>query len=123
VGGGTAVAPAATPSAGGLTDNVAGLLAYITIIPSIIFLVMEPYNRNRTIRFHAFQAIFLGVAWFVVVFAASIVFGMMRLFFLMPLLELAFFILWIYMIVSTYQGKTVVLPVIGQLAQQQVGKV
>jgi len=29
---------AATASAGGLTDNVAGMLAYITIIPAIIFL-------------------------------------------------------------------------------------
>jgi uncharacterized membrane protein len=57
-----------------------------------------------------------------VVLAASIIFGAMRLFFLMPLLELAFFILWIYMIISTYQGKTVVLPVIGPLAQQQAGK-
>jgi len=46
----------------------------------------------------------------------------MRLFFLSPLIGLAFFILWIYLIVSTYQGKTVVLPVIGPLAQQQAGK-
>ena len=32
---------------------------------------------------------------------------------------LAFFILWIYMIVTAYQGKTVVLPVIGPIAQGQ----
>ena len=30
----------------GLSDNTAGALAYITIIPAIIFLVMEPYNKN-----------------------------------------------------------------------------
>ena len=62
VGGGAAAVPAAAPSTGGLTDNVAGLLAYITIIPSIIFLVMEPYNRNRFVRFHSFQNIFFCVA-------------------------------------------------------------
>jgi uncharacterized membrane protein len=109
-------------AAAGLTDQSAAALCYaLLLITGILFLVLEPYSRNRTIRFHAFQAIFLGVAWFAVVLAASIIFGAMRLFFLMPLLELAFFILWIYMIVSTYQGKTVVLPVIGPLAQQQAG--
>jgi uncharacterized membrane protein len=110
-------------AASGLTDQSAAALCYaLLLITGILFLVLEPYSRNRTIRFHAFQAIFLGVGWFAVVLAASIIFGAMRLFFLMPLLELAFFILWIYMIISTYQGKTVVLPVIGPLAQQQAGK-
>jgi uncharacterized membrane protein len=110
-------------AAAGLTDQSAAALCYaLLLITGILFLVLEPYSRNRTIRFHAFQAIFLGVAWFAVIFVASIIFGAMRLFFLMPLFELAFFILWIYMIISTYQGKTVVLPVIGPLAQQQAGK-
>ncbi len=56
----------AQPSSGGLSDNVAGMLAYITIIPAIIFLVMEPYNRNRFIRFHSFQCIFFWVALVVI---------------------------------------------------------
>jgi hypothetical protein len=30
---------AAAPAAAGLTDNVAGALAYVTIIPAIVFLV------------------------------------------------------------------------------------
>jgi hypothetical protein len=46
----TGATPAAAPAgAGGLTDNVAGALAYVTIIPAIVFLVLEPYNRNRFI--------------------------------------------------------------------------
>src|SRR5580693_8476747 len=58
----TSPASPTTASVGGMTDNVAGMLAYITIIPAIIFLVMEPYNKNRFIRFHAFQNIFFAVA-------------------------------------------------------------
>jgi len=50
-------APAAA-TVGGMADNVAGMLAYVTIIPSIIFLVMEPYNKNRFVRFHSFQNLF-----------------------------------------------------------------
>src|SRR5215471_16144236 len=60
-------------SAGGLTDNVAGMLAYITIIPPIIFLVVEPYNKSRFIRFHSFQSIFFAVAWTVIWIALSFV--------------------------------------------------
>ena len=45
------MAPATSAPSTGLTDNVAGLLAYVTIIPAIIFLVIEPYNRNRFVRF------------------------------------------------------------------------
>ena len=55
-----AVLPATAAS--GLTDNVAGMLAYVTFIPAIIFLVTEPYNKSRFIRFHSFQSIFLFVA-------------------------------------------------------------
>ena len=53
----------AAPAAAGLTDNVAGALAYVTIIPAIIFLVLEPFNKKRFIRFHAFQCIFFAIAW------------------------------------------------------------
>jgi uncharacterized membrane protein len=34
---------------------------------------------------------------------------------------LVFFLLWIFLLIQTYQGKTIVLPVIGPIAQQQAG--
>ena len=52
-----------TSASAGLTDNVAGALAYVTIIPAIVFLILEPYNRKRSIRFHSFQCIFFAIAW------------------------------------------------------------
>jgi uncharacterized membrane protein len=106
-----------------MADNVASALCYaLGLITGIIFLVIAPYNQNRLIRFHAFQSIFLNVAWIVFWFAMNIVFAaihMYTLFFLTPLVGLAFFVLWIYMLVSAYQGKKVLLPVIGSLAEQQ----
>ena len=48
----------------GLSENAACGLAYITIIPAIIFLVVAPYNTNRNVKFHAWQSIFLGIAGF-----------------------------------------------------------
>jgi uncharacterized membrane protein len=43
------------------------------------------------------------------------------LFFLSSLVGLAFFVLWIILLIQTFQGKTIVLPVIGGIAQQQAG--
>ena len=118
--------PSSAAASAGLTDSVAGALCYLgLLITGILFLVLEPYNRNRAVRFHAFQAIFLNLAWIVVWFAMNVVLGALHIggfffgLFLSPLVWLAFLVLWIYMIVTTYQGKTTVLPVIGPLAQQQ----
>ena len=58
--------------AAGMADNVAGMLAYVTIIPAIIFLVMEPYNKNRFIRFHSCHCLFLFVALIVLQIGLSI---------------------------------------------------
>ena len=44
---GNAQPAAPVASAGGLTDNVAGMLAYVTIIPAILFLVLEPFEKRR----------------------------------------------------------------------------
>src|SRR5579862_7849497 len=54
---------AAVGNVGGMADNVAGMLAYFTIIPAIIFLVLEPYNKSRFVRFHAWQCLFFAIAW------------------------------------------------------------
>ena len=113
----------AAPTAVGMTDNTASALCYVLgLITGVLFLVLAPYNQNKVVRFHAFQSIFLSVAWIVVSMVINIVFGMLHMYSLLmlsPLIGLAFFVLWIYLIVTAYQGKTVVLPVIGPIAQQQ----
>jgi uncharacterized membrane protein len=117
------MAPPPLPASAGMADNVASTLCYVLgFITGIIFLLIEPYNRNRTIRFHAFQSIFLSVAAIAIRIVLLFLLTSLRLwdFFLFStLISLAFFALWIFMLISTYQGKTIVLPVIGPLAQQQ----
>ena len=114
---------AAAPAAGGLTDNVACALCYaLGLITGILFLVLAPYNQNKTIRFNAFQSIFLHVGAIVFVIGLNIIFGIMHLwelYFVTSLIWLLFFLLWLYLVIQSYQGKTVVLPVIGPIAQQQ----
>jgi uncharacterized membrane protein len=115
------VAPSAP--AAGLTDNVAGLLAYL-FIPAILFLVIEPYNKRRFIRFHSFQCIFLAVAGFVLGIGMSILWhipflGWLVLFLLWPLISLAELILWLFLMYQAYLGKMFKLPVIGDMAEKQ----
>ena len=106
-------------SAGGLPENTAAALCYLLgWVTGIIFLILEPYNKNKLIRFHAFQSIFLGVAVMIVWWALRIMLSW-QAWALISLIDLGFFILWIYLLIQTYQGKKVVLPVIGDLAAKQ----
>jgi uncharacterized membrane protein len=118
--GGAVAAPAST---GGMADNVAGMLAYVTLIPAIIFLVMEPYNKNRFVRFHSFQSIFFGVAWIALWIVLSIigmipVFGWLTLL-IWTLVGLGGLILWVILLLKANQGQMFKLPVIGDLAEKQ----
>jgi uncharacterized membrane protein len=118
-----APATAATAPATGMADNVAGMLAYFTIIPAIIFLVMEPYNKNRFIRFHAFQCLFFAVAWTALWIALSIFahipfLGWLSIL-IWPLILLAGFIVWIILVIKANQGQMYKLPFIGDLAEKQ----
>jgi uncharacterized membrane protein len=117
-------ASAAAPAAG-LTDNVAGMLAYITIIPAIVFLVLEPYNQRRFIRFHSFQCIFFAIAWTVLWIALGII-GHIPLLgwatiLLWPLVGLAGLIIWVVLLIKANQGQMFKLPVIGDMAEKQAG--
>jgi uncharacterized membrane protein len=122
----SAAAPAAAPAAqagSGLTDNVAGMLAYITIIPAIIFLVMEPYNRNRFIRFHSFQCIFFWVALVVIQVGLSII-GFLPFFVILTiplhfLVALGSLVIWVILLIKANQGLMYKLPIIGDLAEKQ----
>ena len=129
-----AAAPApvavAGPTAGGMTDNVAGMLAYITIIPAIIFLVAEPYNRSRFVRFHSWQNIFLHAAalvcWiglFIVsmVLAFIPILGHLLAFLLWAALSVGFFVAWIIALLKANSNLMYKLPFIGDIAEKQAG--
>jgi uncharacterized membrane protein len=102
----------------GLTDNTAAGLAYITIIPAIIFLVVAPYNQKSFIRFHAWQSIFLGIAAFVIGFI-NIIPILGQLIFLVGMLVL--FVAWIIALLKALKGERFKLPLIGNLAEKQAG--
>lgn len=118
-----AAPPTATANAG-LSDNAAGAIAYLTFIPALIFLLIEPYNKKPFVRFHAFQCIGLSV----VSIALSVGLGFLSFggwflgFGLFMLIRLVLFVAWLICIINAAQGKMFELPLIGPFAKQQAGQ-
>lgn len=106
-----------------LAENIAGMLAYFTIIPAIVFLLVEPYNRNRFVRFHSFQCLFTCGALIVIHIGLSIIgyalpLLVLPIYMLLGLAELA---LWILLVIKAYQHEMFKLPIVGDLAEKQAG--
>ena len=105
------------PNQSGLSDNAAGALAYVTIIPAIIFLIVEPFNKNSYVRFHSWQSIFLGIVFF----AVSIVLSVIPIvgWIIMPFIDLFLLVIWVYVLIKALNGQRFKLPLIGDLAEKQ----
>ena len=112
-------ASSGTGKVGSMDENVAGALAYLVII-AIVWLVLEPYNKNRFVRFHAIQAIALAV----VSMGISIVLGMIPILGWIVLLffPLVMFVVWVICIVKAFQGEMFKLPILGDFAEQQANQ-
>lgn len=118
-----AVGAATTASTGSMAENVAGMLAYFTIIPAIVFLLVEPYKSNRFVRFHSFQCLFTVGALIVLQIALSII-GYALPVLVLPfwtLLGLAEIALWLLLVIKAYQGQMFKLPIVGDMAEKQAG--
>jgi uncharacterized membrane protein len=123
--------PAPTPSlqAPGLDENLACALCYVLgLLTGVLFLVLAPYNQNRLIRFHAFQSIFLNIAWIAIFIAISIIsivvlpipfMGAILSVILHLAAGLGIFILWLALMYKAYNRERWVLPIIGPMAEKQ----
>ena len=110
---------------GALPENLAGGLAYLTFIPAVAFLLVEPYNKNRFVRFHSIQcllfsiaAVVVGVLLFVVPVVAPLIISLVSVVAL-----LAAGVLWVVMVVKAFQGEMFKLPVLGHFAEVHAGSV
>jgi uncharacterized membrane protein len=115
------------PNPSGLSDNAAGGIAYITIIPAIVFLIIDPFKKSSFVRFHAWQSIFFFVAWAVIDILVSVVQNLVpsSVFLTLTALQLvglALFVVWLIVFIGAFNGKRIKLPVIGGLAEKQADR-
>ncbi len=124
---------AATPAVDymqGISPRTASLLCYIPIlgwIVAIVVLASARFRDDTRVRFHAFQGLYLFVAWLIVDWVLGPMFGFAfwgppihRAF--PALLKAIIFGAWIFMIVKTSQDETYKLPILGDLAEKSVSE-
>lgn len=127
-----AARPRAT-SGGGISPRAASILCYIPVvgwIPAIIVLASQKFRHDRDVRFHAFQGIYLFVAWLIVEWVIGPMYHFPfwhggRIFpglFVGGILKALLICIWIFMLIKTSQEQTYKLPVIGELADRSVAE-
>ena len=109
----------------GLNENLAAMVAYLgTFVTGIIVLILE--KENKFVRFAALQSTVTFLAIFVISFILNLLGGIPILGFIFGivswLLSIGAFALWIFLMVKSYQGQAVKLPVVGDICWEQVHK-
>lgn len=80
--------------------------------------MVEPYNKNSFVRFHAWQCIFLYLVGFVVGFINVIpILG--QIVFILAMIAL--FIVWIVAVLKAFKGERWEIPFLGKYAAKQAG--
>ena len=117
-----------------LPDRTVMQLCYIPWvgwIPAVAVIAGDRFKTADSVRFHAFQGLYLFVAWLIADWFLDPMmgFGMMnagRWFggpgFIPPLVKLVVLIGWIFMLIKVRQGIDYRLPLVGDLADKSVAE-
>ncbi len=115
---------------GDINARTASILCYVPVIgwvAAVIALAAPKFQHDRTVRFHAFQGLYLFVVWLIIdwvvspmLFIGSGVSGMHEFGALRHLLHLAIIGVWIWMMVQTSQNHLHRLPIVGELAERSL---
>lgn len=106
-------------------ERIPGALAYLTFIPALVFLFIEPYQKRKFVRFHAFQSLMFwaGVLAFTLLGLLASMFGWLFLWLLSgTLISLALFFTWLLLSIKALQGEWFELPFLGPFAEQHSGR-
>jgi len=112
-----------------INERNAAVLCYLPFvgwIPAIVVLASARFRDMRQVRFHAFQGLYLFVAWLLVEwFVNPLVsfgphFGPQRA--VVHILQLVILGAWIFMLVKTSQQQFFRLPIIGEIAERSVAE-
>lgn len=99
----------------GLPRNTAAALSYVGLwVTGLVFLLIE---KDEFVRFHAMQSL--------IVFGALSILTLVPFigWILSPIIMVAIFVLWLFLLIKAYQGEEYELPVVGPFAKQQLGKI
>jgi len=104
-------------------------LAYVAVIPAIVFLTIPLFRRNSFLGFHSWQSVFFTLAG---VLLALVMRGLFLVLSLLPVVGylfawlslgvvlIAFMVIWSVLVVKAALGEVFMLPWIGPMAAQLV---
>ena len=102
----------------GLDENVEGLLCYLLgWMSGLLFLLIE---KNTFVRFHAVQSLIIFLLLFAISMVTSLIpyIGVPISMLMAPLA----LVLWIVLMYKAFKGEMFKLPIIGDVAEQQMRK-
>lgn len=127
--GATGGAPPQPASQTNFTDNIDDrtwkTLCYVPglgWLASVFVLAADRFSRDRTARFHAFQGLYLFVAWLVIDWGLGPAFHFGRSFRMdvEGLVKLTLFGIGVFMMIKTWHGQKFRLPIFGELADRSL---
>jgi uncharacterized membrane protein len=116
----------------GISNRNASLLCYIPMvgwIAAIVVLAIHRFRQETKVRFHAFQGLYLFVAWLLVewvlapaLYVSSSGYGNPFPRLATTILHLLIFAAWIVMIIKVSHNEDYRLPIVGELADRSVSE-
>ena len=108
----------------GITPRAASILCYIPGVgwlAAIAVLASHRFRGNRTVRFHAFQGLYLFVAWLMNGIVVHPMFdGMVPGLHLDSIVYVALLVMSVFMMVKASQDEAFSLPLFGELAHRSM---
>ena len=106
---------------------IAALTYLLGFVTGLIFLYLEPYNKDDFICFHARQSIGFSIAWFAIgvvfgVFIAVLPHGLGSLLnFLLTLIDIALAVFWVFLMYKAYNGERYRIPELADIVDSIAG--
>jgi uncharacterized membrane protein len=110
---------------GSVTPRTASVLCYIPGIGwicSIIVLASERFRTNPVVRFHAFQGLYLFVAYLIDDWVLKPMISVVPRAHFNGIIQAVLIGMSIFMIVKASRGEAYALPIIGELAERSVSE-
>ncbi|HUI53737.1 MAG TPA: zinc-ribbon domain-containing protein [Bryobacteraceae bacterium] len=117
--------PIAQDPLAGITPRTASILCYIPVvgwIAAIVVLAAQKYRHVRAVRFHAFQALYLFVAWLMNDNVLRWVFTPIAHLHFQDLIRVVLLGMSIFMMVKASHDEEYSLPLFGELAHRSVSE-
>lgn len=111
---------------GNINAHTASILCYLPVVgcvPCLVVLATDHFRNDHETRFHAFQGLYLFIAWLMVDWVLSPLGGVSRsTHALVNMLQAVLVLAWVWMLVKVSQHQSYKLPFLGDLAEKSVAE-